>query len=220
MWRRGEARARESFRPFRLFAWRASNASSLAFPTPLPDASSSSPTLPCLDQLSAFQEDTTRAATDLGIRGPMDRDKKKRGREEPRERGAAAVAEAELPRKKGKRIEEAEAVPESCRVDIVDVTDVFRPPGLFEFPWQKGEVLLLPEPPHDRDLGDAFFSSLVDGSSAALGVPGDRLSPTAPGPFCLPEEPSDGELDGGVDCIWSSVLRQPLSTVYSKNCSA
>ncbi|CAL9748119.1 unnamed protein product [Musa acuminata subsp. burmannicoides] len=32
MCRRGEARACESFRPFRLFAWRASNASSLAFP--------------------------------------------------------------------------------------------------------------------------------------------------------------------------------------------
>ncbi|RWW15428.1 hypothetical protein GW17_00020735 [Ensete ventricosum] len=150
--------------------------------------------------------------------------KKKRGREEPRERGAAAVAVAvaEISKKKGKRSEEAEGVPESCRVDIVDVTDVFRPPGLFEFPWQKGEVLLLPEPPHDWDLCDAFFSSLVDGSSAAIGVPGDRLSPTAPGPpFCLPEDPSDGDLDdddgGGVDCIWSSVLRQPLSTVYSKN---
>ncbi|KAJ8500980.1 hypothetical protein OPV22_011532 [Ensete ventricosum] len=166
----------------------------------------------------------TQQPTDLRIRRTMDRDKKKRGREEPRERGAAAVAVAvaELSKKKGKRSEEGEGVPESCRVDIVDVTDVFRPPGLFEFPWQKGEVLLLPEPPHDWDLCDAFFSSLVDGSSAAIGVPGDRLSPTAPGPpFCLPEDPSDGDLDdddgGGVDCIWSSVLRQPLSTVYSKN---
>ncbi|CAL9196918.1 unnamed protein product [Musa hybrid cultivar] len=153
----------------------------------------------------------------------MDRDGLKRGREEQEERGGAGVTPAVVSKKKkkkkkkkkGKRNETAEGVSESCRVGTVDV---FRPPGLFEFPWQKGERLLVPEP-EGWDLRDVFFSSLVDGCSAAIGVPGDRLSPAARHPFVLLEEPSDGEVDSGVDCIWSSVLRQPLS-MYSKSYTA
>ncbi|CAL9098104.1 unnamed protein product [Musa textilis] len=147
----------------------------------------------------------------------MDRDGVKRGREQQEERGGAGVTPAVVSKKKmkGKRNETAEGVSESCRVGTVDV---FRPPGLFEFPWQKGERLLVPEP-EGWDLRDVFFSSLVDGCSAAIGVPGDRLSPAARHPFVLLDEPSDGEVDGGVDCIWSSVLRQPLS-MYSKSYTA
>ncbi|RWW01655.1 hypothetical protein GW17_00035291 [Ensete ventricosum] len=147
----------------------------------------------------------------------MDRDGVKRGREEQEEKGGAGVTPAVVSKKKkkGKRNETAEGVSESCRVGTVDV---FRPPGLFEFPWQKGERLLVPEP-DGWDLRDVFFSSLVDGCSAAIGVPGDRLSPAARHPFVLLEEPSDGEVDGSVDCIWSSVLRQPLS-MYSKSYTA
>ncbi|CAL9071720.1 uncharacterized protein LOC135672274 [Musa acuminata AAA Group] len=142
----------------------------------------------------------------------MDRDTKKRGREESDARGEAGVTTAwDLSSKKKKKKEKNN--------DAVDDTNVFRPPGLFEFPWQKGERLLVPEP-EGWDLRSVFFSSLVDGCSAAIGVPGDRLSPTAPRPFGLLEDPTDGELDGGVDCIWSSVLRQPLSTVYSKGYNA
>ncbi|CAL9136016.1 unnamed protein product [Musa textilis] len=140
----------------------------------------------------------------------MDRDAEKRDREEPAEGGAVEVAAAELAKKNGKRGETGE----SRRMDVT------RPPGLFEFPWQKGERLLVPEPPDEWDLRDVFFSSLVDGCSAAIGVPGDRLSPAAPDPFCLPEEPSDWEPDGGAECFWSSVLRQPFSAVYSKSCNA
>ncbi|CAL9083526.1 unnamed protein product, partial [Musa textilis] len=150
-------------------------------------------------------EDTTPAAIDLRT---MDRDTKKRGREEPDARGEAGVTTAWDPSKKKEK-----------KSDAADDTNVFRPPGLFDFPWQKGERLLVPEP-EGWDLRSVFFSSLVDGCSAAIGVPGDRLSPTAPRPFCLLEDPTDGELDGGVDCIWSSLLRQPLSAVYSKGCNA
>ncbi|RWW43353.1 hypothetical protein BHE74_00050997 [Ensete ventricosum] len=129
----------------------------------------------------------------------MDRDAGKRDREEPAEGWTVAVAAAELAKKKGKRGETGES----------RSMDVSRPPGLFEFPWQKGERLLVLEAPDEWDLRDVFFSSLVDGCSAAIGVPGDRLSPAAPDPFCLPEEPSDGDSDGGAECFWSSVLRPP-----------
>ncbi|CAL9041518.1 unnamed protein product [Musa banksii] len=129
----------------------------------------------------------------------MDRDAEKRDREEPREGGPIAVAAAELAKKKGKRGETGE----SRRMDVS------RPPGLFEFPWQKGERLLVPEPPDEWDLRDVFFSSLVDGCSAAIGVPGDRLYPAGPEPFCLPEDPSDGDPDGSAECFWSSVLHPP-----------
>ncbi|WOL19442.1 hypothetical protein Cni_G28240 [Canna indica] len=147
----------------------------------------------------------------------MDRESKKRGREEPQE-GGVAPAGAEMSRKKGKGSEtEIGGVPageSSCRVEIVDA---LRPPGLFEFPWEKGAPTKR-EGWESDDLHEVFFSSLVDGCSAAIGFPGDRLSP---GPAAwsfvsLPEEPADGDVDG----VWSAVLYQPLSTVYRRNCNA
>lgn len=83
-----------------------------------------------------------------------------------------------------------------------------RPLSIFEFPWQKENLVIESD---FCDLRDVFFSSLVDGCKAAIGVPGDRLSPS-PAPLSLPDEADDGS--GGVDCIWSCVLREPLSLRY------
>ncbi|XP_010912192.1 uncharacterized protein [Elaeis guineensis] len=173
----------------------------------------------------------------------MDRESKKRGREEPVVVAAAAameeekeivlegVATAEITMKKGKKQEIS--APSTDVIygagDVFEISDVYRPPGLFEFPWQKEEdggllTAAAAAESDGRDLRDVFFSSLVDGCSAAIGFPGDRLSPP-PGPIALPGDdddgswPSEGE-DDGVDCIWTTVLRQPLATVYGKRSSA
>ncbi|KAG9448797.1 hypothetical protein H6P81_008762 [Aristolochia fimbriata] len=97
--------------------------------------------------------------------------------------------------------------------DAFKICEPFRPLGVFEFPWQKEN--LVPEfdewEPHD-----IFHCTLVEGLSSAFEHPGDTLF-QSPLPIILPEEkledessPSEEEVDG-VDCIWSSVLRQPLS---------
>ncbi|KAG1363798.1 hypothetical protein COCNU_11G006250 [Cocos nucifera] len=143
-----------------------------------------------------------------------------------------AAVEAEIARKKGKKQEMSESSSSDVIFevdDIFEISDVYRPPGLFEFPWHKeedgGPIAAAAAAESDGwDLRDVFFSSLVDGCSAAIGFPGDRLSPPL-GPIALPGDgedgsrPSDGDADG-VDCIWSTLLRQPLTTVYSKRSSA
>ncbi|KAG0457658.1 hypothetical protein HPP92_022815 [Vanilla planifolia] len=107
--------------------------------------------------------------------------------------------------------------------DLVDGGEFFKvsgackPLGVFEFPWQNEKGMLAPEL-DGFDLLDVFFSSLVDGCSAAIGLPGDRISPPGPSPIVLLDDPSesyqsDGEANG-VDYIWSSALRQPLSAVH------
>ncbi|KAG1327376.1 hypothetical protein COCNU_01G013100 [Cocos nucifera] len=148
--------------------------------------------------------------------------------EEEKEIVFEGVATAEITMKKGKKQEisapSTDVIFEAG--DVFEISDVYRPPGLFEFPWQKeeDEGLLMAAESDVRDLRDVFFSSLVDGCSAAIGFPGDRLSPP-PGPIALPGDdddgswPSEGE-DDGVDCIWSTVLRQPLATVYGKRSTA
>lgn len=172
----------------------------------------------------------------------MDRESKKRAREEPvvvvvtatdedKEIVLEGVATAEITMKKGK--EQQISAPSTDVIfeagDVFEISDVYRPPGLFDFPWQKEEdggllTAAAAAESDGRDLRDVFFSSLVDGCSAAIGFPGDRLSPP-PGPITLPGDdedgswPSDGE-DDGVDCIWSTVLRQPIATVCSKRYSA
>ncbi|XP_010928023.1 uncharacterized protein [Elaeis guineensis] len=172
----------------------------------------------------------------------MDRDSKKRGREDPvvvvmvapeEDTGVVggAAVEPEITRKKGKKQEISESSSSDVILevgDIFEISDVYRPPGLFEFPWHKedgGLIVAAAAAESDGwDLRDVFFSSLVDGCSAAIGFPGDRLSPPL-GPIALTGDgedgswPSDGDADG-VDCIWSTVLRQPLPTVYSKRSSA
>ncbi|XP_008775903.1 uncharacterized protein LOC103696146 [Phoenix dactylifera] len=170
----------------------------------------------------------------------MDRGSKKRGREEAVAVVLAATEEekevvvggvaAEITMRKGKR-QEISAPSASRDVifeagDIFEISDVYRPPGLFEFPWQKeedGGLLTAAAESDVRDLRDVFFSSLVDGCSATIGFPGDRLSPP-PGPIAFPGDdddeswPSEGD-DDGVDCIWSIVLRQPLTAVCCKRSS-
>jgi len=138
----------------------------------------------------------------------MDRVNKKRARGESDEKAS----------KRGKK------KIETVQVDpfLVDESDIFkiaassetttaslhhhqqqqRPLSIFEFPWQKEN--LVAEADHGCDLRDVFFSSLVDGCKAAIGFPGDRLSPS-PAPISLPDETD------GVDCIWSCALREPLS---------
>ncbi|XP_026656279.2 uncharacterized protein LOC120108614 [Phoenix dactylifera] len=177
----------------------------------------------------------------------MDRESKKRGREEPvvvvmvapeKEMGivGGTAVEAEIRRKEGKMQEISESSSSDVTFevgDIFEISDVYRPPGLFEFPWHKEEdggliaaaaAAAEEEESDGRDLRDVFFSSLVDGCSAAIGFPGDRLSPPL-GPIAFPVDgeegswPSDGDADS-VDCIWSTVLHQPLTTVYRKRSSA
>lgn len=134
---------------------------------------------------------------------------RKRGRE-------PAAAAADPSRKSGKK-KIGTACPAHVVVDpylIDDETDIEttatfrRPMSIFEFPWQKENLVMESD---GWDLRDVFFSSLVDGCKAAIGVPGDRLSPS-PAPLSLPDEADDGS--GGVDCIWSCVLREPLSLRY------
>ncbi|OAY65809.1 hypothetical protein ACMD2_00823 [Ananas comosus] len=158
----------------------------------------------------------------------MDRENKKRGRKEKEEEYPARKEEATKARKKKKQQQQqqqrggsnAAAIEEEeekgCVFEASAVEDTCRPRGVFEFPWDDhcGEAL------DGSDLQDVFFSSLVDGRSAAIGVPGDRLSPPTTSPFALPDEasqPSDADGDAdGVDCIWSTVLREPLAVVCTR----
>ncbi|KAG0467333.1 hypothetical protein HPP92_018913 [Vanilla planifolia] len=103
--------------------------------------------------------------------------------------------------------------------NIPEMTETCRPVGVFEFPWQSEAGSLAPEL-EGFSLRDVFFSSLVDGCSASIGFPGDRISPPRSSPIVLPVDkdescPSDDDSDG-VDCIWSCALSQPLSVVHYK----
>ncbi|KAL6646095.1 hypothetical protein ACP70R_017703 [Stipagrostis hirtigluma subsp. patula] len=87
-----------------------------------------------------------------------------------------------------------------------------RPPGVFEFPWQKCRGGLgVVAGGGGWELRDVFFRSLVDGRVAAIGVPGDRLAPP-PRKRALFDD-VDAWLaaagDGEVDPLWRSVLEGP-----------
>ncbi|WVZ65332.1 hypothetical protein U9M48_014713 [Paspalum notatum var. saurae] len=91
-----------------------------------------------------------------------------------------------------------------------------RPPGVFQFPWQKCRGGLGVAAP-GWELRDVFFRSLVDGGAAAIGVPGDRLVSPPPSKRAL----LDGvdawlaaAADGEVDPVWRSALmaRAPASS--------
>ncbi|PUZ52035.1 hypothetical protein GQ55_6G238400 [Panicum hallii var. hallii] len=92
-----------------------------------------------------------------------------------------------------------------------------RPAGVFDLPWQKcggglgdGAVSAVGGGP-GWELRDVFYRSLVDGGAAAIGVPGDRLSPP-PSKQALFDD-VDAWLaaagDGEVDPLWRSVLEGP-----------
>uniref|UniRef100_A0A0E0IDR5 Uncharacterized protein n=1 Tax=Oryza nivara TaxID=4536 RepID=A0A0E0IDR5_ORYNI len=93
-----------------------------------------------------------------------------------------------------------------------------RPPGVFEFPWQKCRGGLgVPVGGGGGgggggswELRDVFFRSLVDGRAAAIGFPGDRLFPP-PSKRALFDD-VDAWLaaagEGEVDPVWRSVLEE------------
>ncbi|KAJ1290129.1 hypothetical protein BS78_02G219100 [Paspalum vaginatum] len=91
-----------------------------------------------------------------------------------------------------------------------------RPPGVFQFPWQKcrgGLGVVAP----GWELRDVFFRSLVDGGAAAIGVPGDRLVSPPPSKHALLEGVDAwlaAAADGEVDPVWRSALmaRAPPSS--------
>ncbi|CAD6224489.1 unnamed protein product [Miscanthus lutarioriparius] len=90
-----------------------------------------------------------------------------------------------------------------------------RPPGVFQFPWQKcrgglGVSASAAAGSSSWELRDVFFRSLVDGGAAAIGVPGDRLVSPPPGRRALLDG-VDAWLaaaadDGEVDPVWRSAL--------------
>uniref|UniRef100_A0ACD5YE36 Uncharacterized protein n=2 Tax=Avena sativa TaxID=4498 RepID=A0ACD5YE36_AVESA len=86
-----------------------------------------------------------------------------------------------------------------------------RPPGVFQFPWQKCRGGL-GVAGGGWELRDVFFRSLVDGGAAAIGVPGDRLvSPPPPSKQRALFDDVDAWLaaaaDGEVDPVWRSAIR-------------
>jgi len=90
-----------------------------------------------------------------------------------------------------------------------------RPPGVFQFPWQKcrgglGVSSAAGAGSTSWELRDVFFRSLVDGGAAAIGVPGDRLVSPPPSRRALLDG-VDAWLaaaadDGEVDPVWRSAL--------------
>jgi len=90
-----------------------------------------------------------------------------------------------------------------------------RPPGVFQFPWQKcrgglGVSSAAGAGSSSWELRDVFFRSLVDGGAAAIGVPGDRLVSPLPSRRALLDG-VDAWLaaaadDGEVDPVWRSAL--------------
>ncbi|XP_035545249.1 uncharacterized protein LOC118348239 [Juglans regia] len=94
--------------------------------------------------------------------------------------------------------------------------------GVFDFPWLKDGVISKSE---DCRFEDAFFSSLIydmnSTNSTDIEFSGKSLCQTSEELLYLPENKSNDNLfrpvpegDGsemeGVDCIWSSLLSQPL----------
>lgn len=108
--------------------------------------------------------------------------------------------------------------------DVFQLPDSFRPLGVFEFPWEK-ENLVSEMYDHGSKTTaprgeDVFFCpSLLDCCSVEILGEG-----RAPPPMLLPGEKkledesrqSDAEEIDGVDCIWSCALNQPLSLGPSK----
>jgi len=93
-----------------------------------------------------------------------------------------------------------------------------RPAAVFDLPWQKcggglgdGAAASAVGGGPGWELRDVFYRSLVDGGAAAIGVPGDRLSPP-PSKQALFDD-VDAWLaaagDGEVDPFWRSVLEGP-----------
>ncbi|CAN6167385.1 unnamed protein product [Urochloa humidicola] len=95
-----------------------------------------------------------------------------------------------------------------------------RPPGVFQFPWQKcrGGLGAGAGAGAGWELRDVFFRSLVDGGAAAIGVPGDRLVSPPPSKRALLEGVDAwlaAAADGEVDPVWRSALmsrRGPASS--------
>ncbi|KAG2644134.1 uncharacterized protein LOC120682429 isoform X1 [Panicum virgatum] len=136
--------------------------------------------------------------------------KAKRAREEEDEQGGAAPADFPFEEAAG-----ADDAGEASR----------RPPGVFQFPWQKCRGGLGVTPAAGAGAGgagwelrDVFFRSLVDGGAAAIGVPGDRLVSPPPSKQALLEDVDAwlaAAADGEVDPVWRSALmsrRGPASS--------
>jgi hypothetical protein len=84
-----------------------------------------------------------------------------------------------------------------------------RPPGVFQFPWQKCRGGL-GVAGGGWELRDVFFRSLVDGGTAAIGVPGDRLVSPGNKQRALFDDVDAwlaGAADGEVDPVWCSAIR-------------
>ena len=135
--------------------------------------------------------------------------KAKRSREEDEQGGAAP---ADFP------FEEAAGADDAWEASR-------RPPGVFQFPWQKCRGGLGVPPAAGAGAGgagwelrDVFFRSLVDGGAAAIGVPGDRLVSPPPSKQALLEDVDAwlaAAADGEVDPVWRSALmsrRGPASS--------
>ncbi|PKA49167.1 hypothetical protein AXF42_Ash010852 [Apostasia shenzhenica] len=145
----------------------------------------------------------------------MEGESKKRGRSEARAPKLRCGRSPEWNRKRAKEMpKEAPDIFSDYGGELLEVSETYRPLGVFEFPWQNepGPLAIVLD---GCDLRDVFFSSLVDGCSAAIGFPGDRFTPPVPSGITLPADadeswPLDKEADGA-DCIWTSALRQPLS---------
>ena len=91
-----------------------------------------------------------------------------------------------------------------------------RPPGVFQFPWQKCRGGL--GAAGGWELRDVFFRSLVDGGAAAIGVPGDRLVSPPPSKQRALFDDVEAWLaaadDGEVDPVWRSAIEGgPASAV-------
>ncbi|XP_058114729.1 uncharacterized protein LOC131257836 [Magnolia sinica] len=139
----------------------------------------------------------------------MERENRKRGREEEEEEGRRDFKE------NTKKLEFLGGLEDS---EIFKFSDSFGPLGVFEFPWAKEEILVSES--DEWKSHDVFHSSLIDGCSVEFPIEGPGQIPA---PVVLPAEepevgswPSEEEEIDGADCIWSCVLSQPLSIEASK----
>lgn len=136
----------------------------------------------------------------------MERESQKRGREEDNKNSE----------KKAKKQE----VTSFEDTDIFKVSDSFGPLGVFDFPWLKDNPV---SDSDDWKFDDVFASSLIDTTSATeIDLSDDDLCQTPsliefPGVKLEDElwQPEGDEING-FDCIWSSVLNQPLSIGFRK----
>ncbi|KAK3122048.1 hypothetical protein QOZ80_8BG0664470 [Eleusine coracana subsp. coracana] len=128
-----------------------------------------------------------------------------------RAREGEAAAGTTIRRQRQSTAEVAEALANGSG-DVGEDEPWQRPPGVFELPWQKCRGGLgLASAGGGLELRDVFFRSLVDGRTAMIGVPGDRL-------FAAPSEgPTFDDVeawfadagDDEVDPLWWSVLEGP-----------